>query len=198
MTKVTQTLTSCSSATATPGEQAEVGEASAGTDPDQPAPAPGLAPGSTPGRHITLDLQAPDCDPPAAGWLEPQLARIVALAGVERCELNLAVVDDEQMSELHGQYLGIAGTTDVLTFDLRDDPDQPVEGDIVICIDEARRQAGDRGHDTRLELLLYAVHGLLHLLGEDDHDPADYEKMHKREDDLLTRAGLGAVFGIED
>ncbi|MEZ6192851.1 MAG: rRNA maturation RNase YbeY [Phycisphaerales bacterium] len=196
MTKVTQTLTSCPSATAAPGDQAEVGETSADTDPDQPAP--GNSPESPSGRRITLDLQTPDCDPPTAGWLEPQLARIVALAGVERCELNLAVVDDEQMSELHGQYLGIAGTTDVLTFDLRDDPDQPVEGDIVICIDEARRQAKDRGHDTRLELLLYAVHGLLHLLGEDDHDPADYEKMHKREDDLLTRAGLGAVFGIED
>lgn len=201
MTKVTQTLTSCRSATAAPGDQAEAGEESAGTDPDQPAepaPAPGYSPELPSGCRITLDLQAPDCDPPAAGWLEPQLARIAALASVERCVLNLAVVDDEQMSELHGQYLGIAGTTDVLTFDLRDDPDQPVEGDIVVCMDEARRQAGDRGHDTRLELLLYTVHGLLHLLGEDDHDPADYEKMHKREDDLLVRAGLGAVFGIEE
>ena len=189
---MTNTLTSRRSTTATCGDPAEAGDESAGTDPDRPAP------GASPGCHITLDLQAPDCDPPVAGWLETQLARIADLAGVTGCELNLAVVNDEQMSELHGQYLGIAGTTDVLTFDLRDDPDQPVEGDIVVCIDEARRQAEDRGHDTRLELLLYAVHGLLHLLGEDDHDPADYEKMHKREDELLTRAGLGTVFGIDD
>lgn len=204
-TKVNQTLTTRRCTIAAPGDQAEAGEESAGTDPDQPAepvPAPGFPPGYPPGLpsgcDVTLDLQAPDCDPPCAGWLQPQLARIAALAGVAGGELNLAVVDDGQISELHGQYLGIAGTTDVLTFDLRDDPGQPVQGDIVVCMDEARRQAQDRGHDTRLELLLYAVHGLLHLLGEDDHDPADYEKMHKREDDLLTRAGLGAVFGINE
>lgn len=194
MTKVTHTLTARRATRASSGDHAEAGDDSAGTAPDQPAEPP---PGSAPGCHVTLELQAPDCDPPVVGWLEPQLSRIAALAGLTGCELNLAVVGDDQMSELHVQYLGISGTTDVLTFDLRDDPEEPVEGDIVICMDEARRQARDRGHDTRLELLLYAVHGLLHLLGEDDHDPADYEKMHRREDELLTRAGLGTVFGID-
>lgn len=165
----------------------------ASPEPERPGdPAPGQ------GLVVALAQQAPECDPPAAGWLEDQFVRIAALAGVVRGQINFAIVDDERMAELHQQFSGEPGTTDVLTFDLRDEPgntEQPVEGDIVLCTDVAARQAQQRGHDTRLELLLYAVHGLMHLLGEDDHDPADYKKMHKREDDLLKKAGLGPVFG---
>ncbi len=145
---------------------------------------------------MTLDLRTPDCGPPACGWLEDQMTRIAGLAGVTHGRLAMAVVDDKQMISMHEQYCGQPGTTDVLTFDIRDSEDQPVEGDLVLCMDEARRQATERGHDTRLELLLYAVHGLMHLLGEDDHDEAGYQKMHRREDELLTRAGLGPVFGL--
>jgi len=145
---------------------------------------------------VTLDLRTPDCNPSASGWLEDQLIRIAQLAGVADGQLAIAVVDDDQMASMHERYCDRAGTTDVLTFDLRDQPDRPIQGDLVLCMDQARRQAGQRGHDTRLELLLYAVHGLMHLLGEDDHDEAGYQKMHRREDELLTRAGLGPVFGL--
>ncbi|MEM6854796.1 MAG: rRNA maturation RNase YbeY, partial [Planctomycetota bacterium] len=69
-----------------------------------------------------------------------------------------------------------------------------IDGDVVICRDEAERQAAVRGHDARVELLLYAVHGLMHLLGEDDLDDANYQRMHEREDRLLTQMGFGPVF----
>ncbi len=168
--------------------------------PPESSPAPGNIPRQTPATspacEVTLELHAEDCDPPVSDWLEGQLARIAELAGVESGRLAVAVVDDGQMARMHQQYCNQPGTTDVLTFDLREVPSEPVEGDLVICMDEAHRQAQQRGHDTRLELLLYAVHGLMHLLGEDDHDEAGYQKMHKREDDLLTRAGLGPVFGL--
>jgi probable rRNA maturation factor len=91
--------------------------------------------------------------------------------------------------------MNLPGATDVMTFDLRDSPRDPLEGDIVISRDVAEREAKRRGHDTRLEILLYALHGLLHLRGYDDHRSADYRKMHTREDELLRAAGLGAVFG---
>ena len=168
-----------------------MGEGAAGPEPEQPGEPD---PAETPGLAVTLDMQTPDCDPSGVGWLEVQLAWIGGLAGVEGGVVHVLVVADDRMAELHEQYKQVAGTTDVLTFDLRDDPDQPLEGDIVICMDEARRQAGQRGHDTRLELLLYALHGLLHLLGEDDQTPGAFERMHRREDELLTRAGFGPVF----
>lgn len=200
-----QTHTSClvSSAEFSPSDSV-AGEAdSADPDPSE-EPTPGDAPGSNPEAEpgpatsceVTLELIAGDCDPPVAGWLEEQLARIATLAGVVGGKLAIAVVDDEQMSAMHQQYCDQPGTTDVLTFDLRELHDEPLEGDLVLCMDEAIRQAGERGHDVRLELLLYAVHGLMHLLGEDDHDEAGYQQMHRREDELLTRAGLGPVFGL--
>jgi len=148
--------------------------------------------------QIDLTLDAPDTNPPVTGWLDVQLARIAELARLDQVTLSLVVVEDEQMDRMHQQYKQTAGTTDALTFDLRDDPDGPqVEGEVIICCDVAQRQAVTRGHDTRLELLLYALHGLLHLCGYDDLTEQDAAKMHQREDELLTLAGFGPVFGRE-
>ena len=148
---------------------------------------------------ISLNLQATDCDPPAQDWLVLQLQKLADLAGIKQLQLSIAIVDDEQMSALHEQYMDITGTTDVLTFDLSDDPADPsiIEGELVLCVDEAARQANARGHQTRDELLLYGLHGLLHLMGYDDHDDEDYKKMHHREDQLLTEAGFSALFASE-
>ena len=160
----------------------------AGDDPSSPPP------GAETGCRVQLSLETDDCEPPLTGWLDVQLTRITALAGVSAGELGVTVVGDDRMASLHQQYKDVTGTTDVLTFDLREDVDEPIEGDIVVCLDEARRQAGDHGHGVREETLLYAVHGLLHLLGEDDHDEAAAARMHRREDELLERAGIGRVY----
>ncbi|MEM7626809.1 MAG: rRNA maturation RNase YbeY [Planctomycetota bacterium] len=149
------------------------------------------------GLQVTFHLDTPDADPPAAGWLEIYLDRAARLAGVTNGTLSVTLIDDTEMTRLHDEYCGDPTTTDVLTFDLCE-PGQPasyLEGDLVVCRDEAERQAASRGHDARTELLLYAVHGLLHLLGEDDHEPDDYQRMHRREDELLTALGFGPVFG---
>lgn len=130
-------------------------------------------------------------------WLQRQLTRIAKLAGVRRGALSVAIVDDTQMARLHRRYLNLPGTTDALSFDLRDEQaGAEVQGELVLCFDEAVRQARRRGHEARLELLLYAVHGLLHLLGYDDRDPRAAAAMHRREDELLTVVGVGPVFHL--
>lgn len=144
--------------------------------------------------RVDLVLQTPDTQPPLRGWLDRHMRRIARLAQAPGGRITLLITDDERMSQLHQQYRGEAGTTDVLTFDLRDEAEGSLEGDVVICLDEARRQARQRGHDVRMEVLLYAVHGLLHLLGEDDQTPAEARRMHQREDALLAQAGLEPVY----
>jgi probable rRNA maturation factor len=144
---------------------------------------------------VELTLMTGDTDPPVAGWLEPQLSRIAAAAGAGCGRLALALVDDAEMTRLNERYKSHSGTTDVLCFDLRDDDSEPLDADVVICRDEAQRQASRRGHDVRLEVLLYGVHALLHLLGHDDHDPAAAAAMHRREDALLVAAGFSPVYG---
>ena len=150
---------------------------------------------------IQLLLHTHEPDPPLTGWIEPLMLRAVQLTGLKEAQITLVVVEDPQMADLHVQYTGVAGTTDVLTFDLRDQPnlgdEDDVEGDIVICIDEAARQADARKHPLRHELLLYAIHGLMHLVGEDDHDDEGYQRMHQREDELLEQLGVGRLFSTD-
>ena len=109
--------------------------------------------------------------------------------------LSLALVDDETMSDLHGRFMGLAGPTDVLTFPLETDlRGRVLGGEVVVCVPEARRRAGERQTPVERELLLYAVHGMLHLLGFDDRTAAGFRAMHRTEDDILTRLGVGPVF----
>ncbi len=153
--------------------------------------------------RITLSLDTEDDDPPDTCWLTERLGEAVAALEVGRIALSVVLVDDAAMIDLHRRFMDEASTTDVLTFDLRDDADAGdaagaagVEGEVYVCLDEARRCAAEYGHNVERELLLYAVHGLLHLLGYDDHTPDDHQRMHDKEDELLTQIGVGAVYGV--
>lgn len=165
------------------------------SDPDS-----GEQPGSsTPGRHhlhFSRTLRRKALPAAATRWLRRQLLACADVLGVTLVELSIVIVHDDRMSDLHLRYCGIEGTTDVLTFDLSDEPAADrVEGEIYICLDEAARQAEARRHDVQHELLLYALHGVLHLMGYDDHDPADHAAMHAEEDRVLEAIGVGRVFG---
>jgi len=110
-------------------------------------------------------------------------------------DVSLALVNDRTMSDLHLQFMNLPGPTDVLTFPLDFDAAGAVtSGEIIICVPEAARCA--RVHGTRLtdELLLYAIHGLLHLIGMDDRTKRGFRDMHRMEDQLLNSLGLKSVF----
>ena len=99
------------------------------------------------------------------------------------------------MATLHERFLKIAGPTDVLTFELDHDVNgRCTEGEVIICVPFARRQARTAGTQLRDELLLYALHGILHLSGHDDLNAATYAKMHAEEDRILHAIGVGKIF----
>jgi len=132
----------------------------------------------------------------------------------EHARISIAVMGDEQMAQLNEQYLGHDGPTDVLTFDLSDrertdDPPPPVgqlasshtpeiEGEIVLSIDTATREAEVRDHSVESEMALYVVHGTLHLLGHDDQSETDAAAMHEIENAILSEVGLDPAFGSEE
>lgn len=136
--------------------------------------------------------------PPAGAT--PSLRRAInaALAqhGASKASISVVLVTDEMMADLNQKHLNHLGPTDVLTFDYAEpNGNRPAfDGEIVICGDVATREAARRGHSVTAELCLYAVHGVLHLLGYDDHDPAQSEHMHACEDRILESIGIGAVF----
>jgi len=110
-------------------------------------------------------------------------------------ELSIVLVGDSQMSELHGRFMNDDSPTDVLTFPLEENSRGKASGgEIVINVSEALRQSRRRGIPLQNELLLYALHGMLHLKGMDDRTDSQYRRMHRLEDRILTRLGVGAVF----
>ena len=110
-------------------------------------------------------------------------------------ELSVALIGDRRMSALHQEFMGIAGTTDVLSFPLEADArGRVISGEVVVCVPQARRQAKIRKTAAKHELLLYAVHGMLHLPGHDDRTDRAYHAMHAAEDELMMKLGVGTVF----
>lgn len=99
--------------------------------------------------------------------------------------LCFILVGDRKMARLHRTFAGVSGTTDVLTFDLTDPDSSRVEGEVYICLDQARRQAKSCRVPLYEEVARLAVHGVLHLAGCEDGSESDRERMRKLENRSL-------------
>jgi rRNA maturation RNase YbeY len=110
--------------------------------------------------------------------------------------VSVLIVNDERMTDLNRHHLGVEGTTDVLAFPAIA-AGEAIDADIAICADAARRQAEKRGHRPDRELLLYALHGLLHCAGFDDRTESAAAAMHAEEDRILGAIGVGPMFAGE-
>ena len=108
-------------------------------------------------------------------------------------DLNIVLVDEAAMEQLHVQWMDEPGPTDVLSFPMDElrpgTEDAPTAagllGDIVLCPQVAEGQAETAGHSTLQELLLLTTHGVLHLLGFDHAEPAEEREMFGIQRDIL-------------
>ena len=104
------------------------------------------------------------------------------------CEVNVSLVDDDYMTELHIKWMDEPGTTDVLSFPM-DMPETPGEavtlGDIVISPVVAADQAKAQGHSIEHEIYILAVHGLLHIIGHDHADKAEEKVMFDLQEKIV-------------
>ena len=105
--------------------------------------------------------------------------------------IEVALVDDATLAELHGRFLDDSSVTDVMSFDLGDEGGGPV-GEVYVSVERARIVAERRGASWERELTLYLVHGVLHLCGFDDLCDADREAMRTAEAAVLESLGLPA------
>jgi probable rRNA maturation factor len=113
---------------------------------------------------------------------------------VTEVNIQINIVDDAGIAEIHRQFLKKTGTTDVISFDLSDEFEPGRNFLIAVNADMARRQAEKRGHSPEAELALYIVHGLLHQLGYDDLNPRQAKRMHEKEDTILQSRGFGVIY----
>jgi len=131
----------------------------------------------------------------SARGLERLVRSALIAEGVEQAEIGVILVDDRRIAAVHRRWLGLAGPTDVITFDLSAGTAGPpgsgvLAGDIVVSTETARRMARAVGWTPRQELAYYIVHGVLHLTGYDDHTAADRRQMRARERAVMKACGL--------
>jgi probable rRNA maturation factor len=123
--------------------------------------------------------------------LKKAVRLILQDAGIKSAEISIAIVTDDKMHELNRQFLQHDYPTDVLSFLLDHDPAKKhLEGQIVASSDYAAREAPRYKWSIDDELLLYIIHGCLHLVGHDDATPKAKTTMRQAEAKYLTQLGL--------
>jgi probable rRNA maturation factor len=117
--------------------------------------------------------------------------RVLRAEGVRDASISITFVTDRRIAALNWQHLRHRGPTDVISFGFAPAHDgAPLEGDIYIAPDVARRNAAANVAPVREELLRLVVHGVLHVIGHDHPDGAARyaSTMWRRQESLLAAA----------
>ena len=93
-------------------------------------------------------------------------------------EVEISIVSDEVIAQVHVDFMDIPGATDVITF---------AHGEIVISAETAQEYGAEFGNSFEKELMLYMIHGLLHLAGHEDADPEERRVMEEIQTRILEQ-----------
>lgn len=116
----------------------------------------------------------------------------LALPLDSHCELALRIIDEDEMVRLNQQFRNRKGTTNVLSFpaQIPEGVDLPLLGDIIICAPVVLHEAKQQQKMIVHHFAHLAIHGTLHLLGHDHHEPKDAQIMEQREVDIMEKLGF--------
>src|SRR5262245_47472919 len=104
--------------------------------------------------------------------------------GVKAAKVGLAFVNNAHIHRLNKQFLDHDEPTDVITFPYSKSKAK-LDGEVVIGYEVAAENAAERKHDVSLELILYVIHGCLHLCGYDDKNAKAAKQMRAKEREYL-------------
>jgi rRNA maturation RNase YbeY len=115
--------------------------------------------------------------------------RLVAESEIRRVgQINIIFCSDNYILDVNQQYLQHDYFTDIITFDYCEG--DRLSGDLFISVDTVRENSVEYGTDFDDELNRVIVHGVLHLIGYDDHNDSDIAEMRKKEDYYLSLRDL--------
>ena len=121
--------------------------------------------------------------------LKDAVQMVLEDASIVEAQISLAVVDDPTICELQRKYLERDEPTDVLSFVYQSNK-QGLDGEVIVSAETADLSAASFDWTPQEELLLYVVHGALHLVGYDDTTPDKQTEMRQKERAYLTRLGV--------
>lgn len=115
-------------------------------------------------------------------------------------QLGIRICDDAEIRQINRRHLQHDYATDVISFGYTDQP-PCVEGELVVSWETASRTAASLpGWSVQNELVLYVVHGVLHICAMDDQDPVGRAAMRAAELAVLTQLGITDIsrFGADE
>ncbi len=118
---------------------------------------------------------------------------VIELVRLERslpCRLQYVFCSDEYLHAMNVSFLQHDDYTDIITFDLSDDPNVLMEGEIYISVDRVKSNAIQLGVSFQQEMLRVIFHGALHLCGYGDKTSASKAIMRSMEEIYLKKAGV--------
>ena len=129
--------------------------------------------------------------------IEQAVQHVLQMRGWSTAEISVAVVDAETMRRLNREFLQHDYVTDVLSFLFsRDARRKSLGGEIVVCADLAAKIAARQTWKWQDELLLYVIHGALHLVGYNDKTAAQQRRMRAAERKILSELGIQILPGV--
>lgn len=111
--------------------------------------------------------------------------KLVAESEIRRIgDINIIFCSDNYLLDINQKFLQHDYFTDIITFDYCEG--DKLSGDLFISIDTIRANAEEYGEGFKRELDRVMVHGVLHLIGYDDHTKADQKLMREKENYYLS------------
>ena len=129
----------------------------------------------------------------ATPWIRRLAAEALRVEGIERGELSVVVTRDPRIRSLNAEFRAKDKVTNVLSFPQDEPRAGKLIGDVVISVDTVARQGAQTGSGFRYTFAFYLVHGILHLLGHDHHEPAEAKRMYRRTREILEAVGVDRV-----
>ena len=120
-----------------------------------------------------------------ARTLNNRWLRLVAESEIRRIgDISIIFCSDNYILDVNQKYLQHDYFTDIITFDYCEG--DRLSGDLFISVDSVRENALEYGTEFSDELNRVIVHGILHLIGDDDHNDEDIEQMRSKENYYLS------------
>ena len=117
--------------------------------------------------------------------------KILDDCGIASGKMNVVLVDSDTIRQYNRDFLQHDYPTDTISFPIEDRRSEGhLEGEVLVCTEIAKDRAKEFGWTAEEELLLYVVHGMLHLAGFDDATPEQQTIMQEKEREYLATLGI--------
>jgi len=117
--------------------------------------------------------------------------QILADGNIHSGKINVVLVDSDTIQQYNRDFLQHDYPTDTISFPTEYRRDEGyLEGEVLACTEVAKERAKEFGWTPEEELLLYVVHGMLHLIGFDDKTSEQQSVMQEQERTYLASLGI--------